>query len=925
MNTKNFLQYYKDCVFEDGFDSIFADYKSKTREYFKIKEELTARDPITFSETEHSDIKEFIINSLNNFPNSSFWYGYPTLVDKEKHIIQPVFFFSLGYDNEKNVELDINNLMPKISRDTLNKLGVENEVIKNFSEDINLNGFTFENNNLKNLGDQLLKHFPSLKTRKDSPELYIDFFGAIYYSDKMKYTQGLFEELNQLIQRNISEMKSSCLKYFISGTSDFKENDFHPKLYEIFELNENQKKTVISSFQNKVTVVTGPPGTGKSQVVASIIINTTLNNQKVLFASKNHKAVKVVEEKFRQITDKTFVIRLGKEDDEKNDLRIQFINYLKWLTESDPSIEITSKLNSLENKLDNLVKERDKAHKKIENLRDARNKINKRLPQIEAFSKQNNNLRVKVRRAIKHNKITMNDLLKHDIRIICKYFKILKDIQNFDNFESLVDKLELINSNLRRYSNEYLNLFIESLPSKLSDKKRKILAEFISVLKILISGKLAKKDFIYYISQREKLQKDISEFLTSWSVVNLSSRGHIPLVEGFFDVLIIDEASQCDIASVIPLLFRAKRVVVLGDPYQLKHITTMENNLSAKLLNKYEISPTFNYVENSFYDLAELVVSQNQIIWLKEHFRSHADIINFSKNYHKWYKGKLVVSTDYRNLHPQTNKDEFAIQWLDVKGDIKQTNNAGAYISEEINLVVQNTLEIIRNKSFSGTLGIVTPFRAQKNKIRYQLNQKLSDLEKIRVMVETIVKFQGDEKDIIIYSPVIANQIPKGPKFYLEDTDNLLNVAITRARAKLIIIGNKEACLNSDIQHYKKFAEYVNDLTSGKIQSIEEKSESEYEFILAKALKDVGLNLMQQYTEGQYRLDIAIVTETLKLDIEVDGKQFHTDWTGERLKSDIVRNQRLQNLGWKVVRFWAYEIRDSLDYCVNRVLEITND
>lgn len=233
---------------------------------------------------------------------------------------------------------------------------------------------------------------------------------------------------------------------------------------------------------------------------------------------------------------------------------------------------------------------------------------------------------------------------------------------------------------------------------------------------------------------------------------------------------------------------------------------------------------------------------------------------------------------------------------------------------------VEKTIEVLNDKLFIGEIGIVTPFRLQANEIRIKLNEKLNENDRLRCLVETVVKFQGDEKDIIIFSPVVSDNMPKGVKSYYQDAGNLLNVAITRARAKLYVIGNFEACLNSDISHINAFAKYVKGLSVGIRDPVP--TESIYEQVLFDAMKDSGLNPLKQFVVGQYRLDFAIIHDNLNLNIEVDGKEFHTDLTGEKLKSDIIRNQRLQNQGWKVIRFWAYEIRDSLDYCINRIKDL---
>ena len=67
----------------------------------------------------------------------------------------------------------------------------------------------------------------------------------------------------------------------------------------------------------------------------------------------------------------------------------------------------------------------------------------------------------------------------------------------------------------------------------------------------------------------------MSHLFPCWAVTSLAARGRVPFTAGHFDLVVIDEASQCDIASALPLLFRAKRSVIIGDPQQLRHITAL--------------------------------------------------------------------------------------------------------------------------------------------------------------------------------------------------------------------------------------------------------------------------------------------------------------------------------------------------------------
>jgi len=92
---------------------------------------------------------------------------------------------------------------------------------------------------------------------------------------------------------------------------------------------------------------------------------------------------------------------------------------------------------------------------------------------------------------------------------------------------------------------------------------------------------------------------------------------------------------------------------------------------------------------------------------------------------------------------------------------------------------------------------------------------------------------------------------------------------------------------------------------------------------LYRALVAAGLKPIPQFSIEQYDLDFALIDGDRKLAIEVDGERYHRSWTGELCLRDQLRNQRLIELGWDVLRFWVYEVRDELAGCVRRVREWT--
>jgi very-short-patch-repair endonuclease len=262
----------------------------------------------------------------------------------------------------------------------------------------------------------------------------------------------------------------------------------------------------------------------------------------------------------------------------------------------------------------------------------------------------------------------------------------------------------------------------------------------------------------------------------------------------------------------------------------------------------------------------------------------------------------------------------------------------GALNEIEAKAVVRELERLGIEQGYSGTVGVVTPFRAQANRIRDLVNAHPHAsllLNKLELLIDTVHKFQGDERDVMIFSPVVSTGIADGAVGFLRKTDNLFNVAITRARAALIVVGDPAAAKNAGIDYLSAFANYVENLErnprqqpggpggtcSGPDYPPVAKPElvSDWERVFYRQLWEAGLRPIPQYAEEKFLLDFALCAESGKLDIEVDGERYHRDWNGELLRRDQLRNMRLIELGWDVMRFWVYQLRDEMPACVQRV------
>lgn len=535
-----------------------------------------------------------------------------------------------------------------------------------------------------------------------------------------------------------------------------------------------------------------------------------------------------------------------------------------------------------------------------------------------------------------------SELQMQNVEIFSEYIAMLRKLQESRTQEAVAHEQMNIAAKLASNAESLWQNWLRLQPSKLSHSDRRLLSQYRALLEMIIdtapSEKLAPDVFRRYT----RLIPTISHLLPCWAVTSLSARRTVPFEAGFFDIVVFDEASQCDIASALPLLYRAKRAVVIGDPKQLRHISKLKRGQDMRLLEKHGLADehlNWGYSHNSLFELAIGIVEGRNVVTLRDHHRSHADIIGFSNQF--FYESALRVATRYDSL-VGLDSNQLGVRWESVSGKISRPSTGGAENKEEAKKVVHVLKRLVVEQAYPGSIGAVSPFRAQANLISKLVNE---DVELERKLIradflsDTVHKFQGDERDIMIFSPVISAEISRSALGFLKNNGNLFNVAITRARAMLIIVGDMQAAIQSKVEHYRDFAKYVQSLGS-KQQTRREQGVndagpnyptvanpelvSEWEKILYCELYQAGIRSVPQFPEEKYLLDLAIFDGDRKLNVEVDGERYHRDWTGELCLRDQMRNYRMFELGWDVLRFWVYEVRDDLSGCVERVAQWIN-
>lgn len=269
-------------------------------------------------------------------------------------------------------------------------------------------------------------------------------------------------------------------------------------------------------------------------------------------------------------------------------------------------------------------------------------------------------------------------------------------------------------------------------------------------------------------------------------VTNLSIKSAFPLERDLIDLLIIDEASQCDISSALPMIQRSKQIVVIGDPMQLKHITNVTS------YEEGEIKAALNLTENnrasyrdvSLWDYCSTLLNSTGAtsVVLDNHFRCNYGIIGYSKEF--FYRRRLGINLNIKTTPGNANIDQEGIIWEDVIGSQK---NEMQNINEEEAKRCIEIAEKLAKKYPDISIGIISPFKHQAQEISSMIHEDLSG----QIVSDTVHKFQGDEKDVIIYSLVVTDDSSEGKIRWIDySVPNLVNVAVTRARKALYVVGN---------------------------------------------------------------------------------------------------------------------------------------
>lgn len=505
-------------------------------------------------------------------------------------------------------------------------------------------------------------------------------------------------------------------------------------------INLDQLLAIHHGLKYPLSYIQGPPGTGKTNTILNTIATAFFNEKTVLFTSYNNHPIDSVFEQLRNIRYRGNpiplpVIRLGNTEkveealDEIKRLYLQTKEmkvYARTLERNrDDKIERTARLSELL-----------KRYEEILDLRERKEAI-ERLLQAE----QNLTFRV--------------ELQSRQLSQIEKRISGIEEVREEDAMPLIDDDEEEFRKYLYYISAKYIQ--------RLGEPKNQ---DLLDIVLMEGSRKLQVTEFNRYLSQEENMKK----FLRIFPVVITTciSAHRLGAPKPYFDMVIMDEASQCNCAvSLVPII-RGKNLMLVGDPQQLSPVIVLDPKNNQALKKRYKNSREYDYMENSIYKTYLACDSVSDEILLSYHYRCHEKIIEFNNK--KYYNGKLKIRSSVQEDTP--------LVYLDLEEDpAAGKNTAPAEAAKIIEFVQEN-----RDKK----IGIITPFTNQRDCI----NQKLRENGIEDIQCGTVHAFQGDEKDIILFSLAVTDQTFAKTYGWLKNNKELINVATSRAKEKLILLSS---------------------------------------------------------------------------------------------------------------------------------------
>jgi len=766
VSIQNILSYYRDCYKEDSADlNLWNLNKLKKDDCLVLEGQddlgsgFLPRIPIPAEFAEQMMKRVEVYQRERVLLYTSFiLVGKLEIKGESKQVVTPLLFNEALIENDSgNYYFSVNEQTPEINESLTQLLMPEGDSTPDVEGSSNIQSASLWTSWLKDSPLDLnlleLLNFPKLVNsdeikkalRRKTPTLLPA--SMLVFIERSTSSRGVLHELEEIIESNklsapLSELLSPSENTISSA--QFRQPlkyDYLPGL-----LSTPQKKIISIAANANLGCASGPPGTGKSYTIAAIAAEHMARGESVLIVANNDAALDVIADKLDDNFGLSDVsIRAGQKEflkKLKSYIADLLAGYFSEELNKEPEVceselkRLNSSLSTLESRF---VKFCQRAIVRGQRLKGLEQKDSQWLKRLYLA------------------------LASTGIRKLATQWASLNEINN-----KHIEREELASGYLSALKTRNLKTLVE--------KERKSLQAFNKAIR----SRTSKRQF--------ELFDDI-EYLALLSafpvwLVSLNTLYRVlPLKAEMFDLVIIDEATQCNISSCLPALYRAKRAMVVGDTKQLRHYSFLAKSKEAQLTDKNDLTPetegVVSYRDNSILDLTlNALNSHKQLAFLDEHFRSKPELIHFSNEC--FYQSKLKIMQH----RPCTSSGHLHLKRVDGTRDKSGVNQIE---STHVIEAIRHQINEDAQACISHSIGVISPFRHQAEHIAKEIETSFSEAEiiKHKIRVATPYGFQGEERDIMLISFSVDNE-SKRAAGYLNKAD-VFNVTITRARQKQIL------------------------------------------------------------------------------------------------------------------------------------------
>ena len=576
-----------------------------------------------------------------------------------------------------------------------------------------------------------------------------------------------------------------------------------------FGFNLSQKTAVENALQNRLSVIEGPPGTGKTQTILNIIANAVMRGENVAVVSSNNSATGNIYEKLQKYGVDFIAAPLGSNENKSAFIEHQITDLpdmSSWKITRDEQnciqtaeAELRKKL-ALKNELANLLTERDKLEKEYEHFKEYASadypdknvpEFSKAMPaaKILEYIAEHEHLLLSNRRVSILRKFvwkfrygfTNFRFHRHPVEIVFTY---CQGLYYERRLKEISERIVAIEADLNAYDfdhkmREYTELSMMAFKAKLAS----------------LYNRHSRKHY-----DKDDLWKHPDIFIKDYPVI-LSTTYSLSAslsAQFIYDYVIVDEASQVDLATGVLALSCAKKAVIVGDLKQLPNVVNgIQKKITDEIFDQYDLDDAYRYSEHSLLSSITTLFPDIAHVLLREHYRCHPEIIGFCNQ--RFYNNELIILTN-----PKSDRQPMMV-YRTVPG-----NHARGHMNQrQIDVITGEVFPKQNLNPIDASVGIVTPYRKQAEAL-----QKMYDGTSVKA--DTADKFQGQERSVMIFSTV-DNEIGE-----FASDPNRLNVAVSRAIDQFIVVtdGNDNDSI-SPIHDLIGYIQYHNhEVINSEIHSV---------------------------------------------------------------------------------------------------------